>query len=323
MRVGIQCSSYGQRCGISTYSTRLNNALNKAGVKSHIFIEKPHDDVDIICYQYEPGILHPQVLYAFTRKYIEQLAIVTAHHTRGLGQLYPVLDGVVFHDESQILREEGEPWEGGYRIIPHPALVFPRKDKKKLRKKYGLPEDKLIIGTAGFIAGTGKRLPLILVPLLRYLEDDMYLYFITSMWKAGDLGRYTQIMQVVKRHDKTDSFRIDTEFVDDETLNEKMQACDLLFAWNITGPNDRGSQSGIASDMYGSYTKLIVKDSPHYSFIKRQEGVLVGPQDPVDFAKAVIEAAKKEDLDDVPDPTWLSWDNQVKNYVDFFEELYE
>jgi len=321
MKVGIQCSSYGQRCGISTYAIRLNNALNKVGVQSHIFIENPHEDVDVISYQYEPGILHPQILYSYTRKFIEQLAVVTAHHTRGLAPLYPALDGVVFHDESQIIKEEGEPWEGGYRIIPHPALVFPKKDKAQLRKKYGLPEDKLIIGTAGFIAGTGKQLPLILVPLLKYLEDDMYLYFITSMWKAGDLGRYTQIMRLVKKYGAEDSFRIDTEFVEDESLNEKMQACDLLFAWNITGPNDRGSQSGIAADMYGSYTKLIVKDSPHYSFIKRQEGVLVGPPDPIDFAKAVIRAAKQEDLDDVPDPTWLSWDNQVKNYVDFFEEL--
>jgi len=320
MRVGIQCSSYGQRCGISTYSIRLNNALNKAGVQSHIFIEKPHEEVDVISYQYEPGILHPTILHAYVRKYIEEIAVVTAHHTRGLEGLYPILDGVVFHDKSQML---GDVWEGCYRIIPHPALVYPKKDKTQLRRKYGLPEDKLIIGTAGFIAGTGKRLPLILVPLLKYLEDDMYLYFITSMWKAGDLGRYTQIMQLVRKYEKEDSFRIDTDFVEDEVLNEKMQACDLLFAWNITGPNDRGSQSGIAADMYGSYTKLIVKDSPHYNFIKQQEGVLVGPPDPIEFAQAVIKAARTTDLDDVPDPTWLSWDNQVKEYIAFFEELLE
>lgn len=320
MKVGIQCSSYGQRCGISTYAERLEKALKNAGVEAHIFINAPHEQVDVISYQYEPGILHPNKLYDFARKYIDELAVVTAHHSRGLDSVYAILDGVVFHDKSQITEDV---WQGSYRIIPHPALVFPRKDKYKLRKKYGLPEDKTIIGTAGFITGTGKMLPLVFDNILKYLEDDMFLYSITSMWKGGDLGRYAQIMNTVKKHGKLHQFRIDTEFVDEETLNEKMQACDLLFAWNITGPNDIGSQSGIAADMYGSYTRLIVKDSPHYSFIGKQDKVLVGPQDPNEFAKYVIYVAKNEDLDDVQDPTWLSWDNQVKNYIDFFEELLE
>jgi len=320
MKVGIMCKSYGQRCGISTYSERLNRALNKAGVKSHIFINEPHEDVDIISVQYEPGILHPIVLGNFLTRHKNQKVVVTAHHTRGLGQLFGVIDGIVLHDESQILPTEVPP-KNKYRVIPHPALVFPRLDKKEVKKELGLPTDKIIIGTAGFICGTGKRLPVILSHLLELLEDDMFLYFITSFWKGGDMGRYKQISNLVKMYGKENQFRIDIDFKTEEELNKSMQACDLLFAWNITGPNDKGSQSGIASDMYGSYTKLIVKDSPHYSFIKKQKGVLVGPTDPRAFAEAVIKAAKSENLHDVPDPTWLSWDNQVKKYIEYFEEV--
>ena len=322
MKVGIQCTSYGQRCGISTYSIRLNKYLNQEkDVESFIFVENPKEDIDVLSIQYEPGIIPPHVLNEYIRAYVMPIIVVTAHHTRYLSQFYPILDGVIFHDESQIGNEK--PWEGGYRIIPHPALVYPKKNKKSLREKYGLPDDKLIIGTAGFITGTGKNLPGILQHLIKRIDDDMYLYFITSFWKAGDLGRYTQMKNIVKKYKKEDQVRIDPEFVSDEVLNEKMQACDLLFSWNMTGPNDIGSQSGIASDMYGSYTKLIVKDSPHYNFIKQQDKVLVGRPNPKDFAEDVLKAARDADLNDVPDPTWLSWENQVKYYVDFFKELLE
>jgi len=323
MKIGIQCSSYGQRCGISTYSIRLNKYLNKArkDIESFIFIENPKEEMDVLSIQYEPGIMPPQLLHEFIKSYVMPIIVVTAHHSRYLSRFYPILDGVVFHDVSQIGTEK--PWEGGYTIIPHPAMVYPRKDKKSLRQKYGLPEDKTIIGTAGFITGTGKNLPMILQHLLKKLDDDLYLYFITSFWKAGDLGRYTQMQNLINKYGKEEQVRIDTEFLPDEILNEKMQACDLLFSWNMTGPNDIGSQSGVASDMYGSYTKLIVKDSPHYNFIKQQDKVLVGRPDPKDFVDDIVDAARNADLNDVQDPRWLSWENQVKKYIEFFEELLE
>jgi len=322
MKIGIQCASYGQRCGISTYSIRLNKYLNQVrdDIESFIFLENPKDkDMDVLSIQYEPGMLPPHILNEFIRTYVMPVIVVTAHHTRFLSRFYPVLDGVVFHDESQIGDEK--PWEGGYSIIPHPALVYPKKDKKSLRKKYNLPDDKIIIGTAGFITGTGKNLPAILQHLLKNIDDDMYIYFITSFWKAGDLGRYSQIKHIIKRYGKENQVRIDPHFVPDEVLNEKMQACDLLFSWNMTGPNDKGSQSGIASDMYGSYTKLIVKDSPHYNFIKQQDKVLVGRSKAKDFVDDILDAARNADLNDIQDPRWLSWENQVNKYIEFFEEL--
>lgn len=319
MKIAIQCSSIGQRCGIYTYAKRLSHYLSKLpNVKTLMFAENLREDVDVISVQYEPGIVPPQLLNRFINQYVNPVIVVTAHHINGLQQFFPILEGVVLHSESQIKGLREEPWN--YRVIPHPALVFPKQDKIKLREKYGLPVDKKIVGTAGFITGTGKRLPLIVEKLLPKLNDDEFLYLITSYWKAGDLGREAEIRSVVKRLGKEENFRIDTEFVPEKILNEKMQACDLLFAWNAGG-NSYGSQSGIAADMYGSYTKLIVKDVPHYDFIGSQEGVLKGRPDPDKFTDDVVHALRHEDLDDVPDPTWLSWENQVKNYLEYFEEL--
>ena len=323
LRVGVQCESLGTRCGINTYASRVNRYLNNVdGVKSHMFVERFTEGTpDIINIHYEPGMLPPFKLNRLIQRYNKTPIVVTAHHTLGLQQFYSILDGVILHSKSQILNQP-EPWH--YAIIPHPALVYPKKDKMKLREKFGLPKDKKIIGTMGFICGTGKLLPVTVKNILELLHDDEYLYLITSFWKGGDMGRLAQIKKVVKSLDKEDNFRIDTEFIsNEELLNEKIQSCDLLYSWNNMSKNQIGSQSGSAADMYGSGVKLIVKDCPHFSFIGKQEKVLVGREDPKDFAKDVIKALRTEDLKDTQNPEWLSWEKQILKYVDYFKEIVE
>ena len=322
--VAIQNSELGQRGGINTYSTRLERYLNntkednsgdKVKIKAFQFVNKPRKKLDIINMQYEPGLIQPNKFQYLLNKFQEPL-VVTAHHIGYLENFYPALDGIVLHSEDQV---ENKPWV--YKVIPHPALVYPKKDKIKLRKKFGLPLDKKIIGTAGFITGTGKNLPLTVSEILKRLNDNEFLYLATSFWKGGDFGRKLEIENTVRELGKEKQFKMDTSFSDDETLNEKLQACDLLYAWCAVGPNDIGSQSGIAADMYGSRTKLIVKKSAHYSLISKQDKVLVGRESPDDFADDVINAIRNEDLEDVQNPEWLSWENKVKDYIDFYEDL--
>lgn len=230
---------------------------------------------------------------------------------------------MVLHSKDQIPKGVEEPWD--YTVIPHPALVFPKKDKKKLRKKYGLPEDKIIIGTAGFIVGTGKEIPNVVSNIVPKMNDDEFLYCITSFWKGGDFGHTEKTKKKVKSEGKENQFRMDSDFVPDEILNEKMQCCDLLFAWNTMEHGQHiGSQSGIAADMYGSHTKLIVKDGPHYSYIGSMSGVEIGHSKVEDFVKDVLKTARECDLTDIPNPSHLSWEKQVKDgYVPYFEQFME
>jgi len=316
IKVAIQCSSLGTRCGIATYSERLNKYLNQIkDVESKQFVSKIRNGPDIISIQYEPGLMPPQNLQKLIQKYPQPI-VITAHHMGVLSQFYPLIDGIVIHDKSQLNGLE-EPWS--YKIVPHPALVFPKKDKKKLREKLGLPLDKKIIGTMGFIAGTGKKLPEIVPEILSELKDDEFLYFATSFWKGGDFGYSDKIRKVVKDMGKEGQFRLDTDFVSEETLNEKMQSCDLLFAWNKF--DHPGSNSGIAMDMVGSRTKLIVKDSPHYSFPASLKGVEVGSSDMNKFVKDIFKVLREGDLKNTPDPKPYSWEEQCKLYVEYFKEV--
>jgi hypothetical protein len=324
-KIGIQCGSIGQRCGIATYSERLMNALNNikkdkdgndVDIDAYMFDTKTQKDTDIISIQYEPGLLHPNKLNYIINKNVKYPSVVTVHHVGYLEHFYNQLDGFIFHSETQ---SKKKPYD--YKIIEHPALVFPNKDIEKLRKKYGLPLDKKIIGTAGFIAGTGKELPVTVAMLLKEIKDDEFLYLITSFWKGGDLGKKHDILKQIKNSGKENQVRLDTDFVSEEILNEKMQACDLLWTWCLVGPNDIGSQSGIAADMYGARRKLIVKDSAHYSFIGSQDKVEIGRPMPIDFAKDVFDVLRNKDITDVQNPEWLSWEEKAKDYLSYFQEI--
>ena len=319
MKIGVQCESIGTRCGIYTYASRVNRYLNELDdVESYMFIDKfKHGKMDILNIQYEPGMMPPNRLVHLLQKYETESAILTVHHKGLINQFYPMIDGAILHANNQV---EEKPWS--YKVIPHPALVYKEKDKAKLRKKFNLPKDKKIIGTMGFIYGTGKLLPLTVEHLLKNMKDDEFLYLITSFWKGGDGGRLKDINDVVDKLGKKDNFRIDVDYVaDEEILNEKMQCCDLMYAWNNISNAEPGSQSGSAADMYGARVKLVVKDCPHYSFIGKQEGVVVGREKPEEFVEDVLRVLREEDLDNVPDPTWLSWEEQIKNYVDYFHEV--
>jgi len=316
MKISIQCNELGQRGGIGTYSNRLNDALNKIkGVESKQFVSRIRNGPDLISVQYEPGLMPPQNLQKLIQKYPQPI-VITSHHMGVLPQFYPLVDGIVIHDKSQLIGLD-EPWS--YKVIPHPAIVFPRKDKKKLREKYNIPQDKKVVGTMGFIAGTGKKLPDIVRYLLKELEKDEFLYFATSFWKGGDFGFSDIIRSEVKKLGKEDQFRLDTDFLSEEELNEKMQLCDLLFAWNKL---DRpGSNSGIAMDMMGSRTKLIVRDSPHYSYPASLKGVEAGSRDMDKFARDVFNVLRNKDLSKTPNPDKYSWDNKVKEYLEYFNEI--
>ena len=326
-KIGIQVSSYGDRCGIATYAERLTNALNnvkkdKAGntvsVEAYQFIDKPQKNTDVINIQFEPGVMPPQKLQKLANKNIMPI-VATVHHIGYLPQMWTIVDGYHFHNAEQYEDLPDQPWSK--RVIPHPCMVFKDKKKKDLRKKLGLPNDKKIMGTFGFITGTGKNLPITVMNIIESMKKDEFLYIGTAFWKGGDFGRRKQLEDLIKEHGMENNCKLDTDFVSDEELNERMQACDLLWAWCNVPKKGKGSQSGIVADMYGARRKLIVKDSAHYSFIGQQDKVLVGREEPHMFARDVLNALRNEDLNDVQDPEWLSWDKQVVEYLDYYQEL--
>jgi hypothetical protein len=323
LKIAIQNSELGARGGISTYSRRLTYYINKLKkieyndekylLKAEMFIKEAPKDADIISIQYEPGCTPPDLIkYILSNNKLKTI-VITVHHSRNIKSLYNAVEGFIFHSKDQV---DSYPYD--YKVIPHPALVYPKEDKEELREEFDLPLDKKIIGTAGFITGAGKNLPSTVREIVKRLNDDEFLYLCTSMWKGGDRGRLDEIMTEVKRLGKESQFKIETEFLEPKELNRRLQACDLLYNWCAVGPNEINSQSGMASDMYGSGVKMIVKDCGHYSYIASRNKVLVGRVNPEEFAEDVINALRTADLSDVQNPKHLSWEEKIKDYVKYF-----
>jgi len=130
------------------------------------------------------------------------------------------------------------------------------------------------------------------------------------------------LYKLAKKYDKEEQIRIDSDFIDDKTLNEKMQACDLLWAWNIYPENYTFCTSGIAADMYGARRPLIVKNSGHYYNIAKKENVYRGSPNPEEFADQVLILARKKDELRVPENVEeISWKNMSEKYIDFFNKF--
>lgn len=331
LKIAQQVESMGERCGCNEYASRLNDALNsKSNVESHIFLNKPRKDYDVMAIHYEPGLFgdNPQKLPQLLQTSPLKGKSMIVHHSRQLQDFYSALDGCVLHHVNQLelLTQQGfeTPWM--YDLIPHPALYFERQDKADLRNKYNLPNDKKILGTAGFISGTGKRLPLLVKILLSNLGDDEFLYLTTAFWKSSRLSsdKESTIKQTVEEMGMEDNFRIDTEFVDPKTLNEKMQCCDLLFSWNTSTPETYGSQSGIAMDMMAA-SKTIVKNVPHYAAAKETENVEIGRSHPKKFAEDVLQLLRNDTkLNDLtPREEIVTWDDAADMYIEHFRNIKE
>jgi len=305
--------------GIATFTDRMVNAINDTKkMKARGRIWDISDEADMAVIQYEPGMISPETIISFAKIYTKNPIILMVHHSGGIEKLFDSVDGAIFFSELQIPEE----WKDISTVIEHPALVFKNKSKKSMRKKFKLPKDKTIIGTAGFIYGTNKRLELIAEPLLKNLADNEFLYFITSFWKGGDGGKEQMLYNLAKKYGKEEQIRIDSDFIDDKTLNEKMQACDLLWAWNIYPENYTFCTSGIAADMYGARRPLIVKNSGHYYNIAKKENVYRGSSNPEEFADQVLILARKKDELRVPENVEeISWKNMSEKYIDFFNKF--
>ena len=252
--------------------------------------------------------------------YLQKPTVIEHHNTMFSKMVDGDANGNIFHAPWNIPNG----WMSDFKIIPTPCLVFPNKDKYKLREKYGLPVDAKILGTGGFMFGHWKRWLDLTHTILKKLEDNEFLYLATSPWIEGDGGTVKAIRKLARKLGKQDQLKVEEEFVDDVTLNERFQCCDLLFVWN--GTIERNwifSTSGIGGDLYGARRRLVIQDVPHYKLIAGKKGVVVAPFELEPFVARLLEELRTGNLDETTEPEWLSWDNIVRNFIDYFKEILE
>lgn len=316
MKIGIICPELGLRGGISTFSYRLGRYLKQAGCEVVYGINDIREAVDVKIIEYEPGIYPTVNLKKYLEEHKDEPIILEFHNTVQAKMLAKLAHFSIFHAEHSI----PEDWPGHYKLIPHPALVYPEKDKDILRRKFNLPREKRILGTGGFLHGIWKGWHTVLEPLLRNLDSDEFVYFATSAWIEGDGGVIGMFRHIARKLGKTAQFRVESDFMPDEIVNERYQACDMLFAWNSTPPNYIYSSSGLICDLYGARRHVVVRDIPHHWHLRGLKGVTMAPTEVDDFVDVVLKCFRDEKkLNERPEPEHLSWEVLIKEWIDYAE----
>lgn len=212
MRIGI-ISTYGVKCGISTYVEHLiegflklpgneifvlaednkENSRNEFSSKVEFIrcFHRYEEDEERILKALEevsPDVLHVQHEYSIFRNFemLERIhekfegRTVMTLHTINLEKkfdLHGLADYYVVHNEpsKDYLVENGVP-EGRVRVIHHGTLIAPDMPKDKARRKLNLPLDRKIILSHAFFEKK-KNIDLILQAVAE-LRDEFPLYYV-------------------------------------------------------------------------------------------------------------------------------------------------
>lgn len=153
---------------------------------------------------------------------------------------------------------------------------------------YGLPKDSVIIGSSGFLR-LEREFPKVLSLLLPHAAaNNWFVELATSAWfkSSPELkGIETELDCLAERF--PGCFRYSTTFLEPTELNERLQACDLLWCWTNTPSTSYAS--GSISDQYASGTCLFAVDKKQHYHVLSLPNVVRGPAVLEEFVEGLVE----------------------------------
>lgn len=168
----------------------------------------------------------------------------------------------------------------------------PPEDRAALRARLGLPADRVVLTTLGFLV-RWKRLPETVSALLDRLPPTVFLQVLTPPPFGGSAADEIASMQaVLQRHKARDRVLFSTEFRSEQALLDRVCASDLGFLFH---GQDTGSVSAATKAFVAARTPLVTTGSSHAADLR--EGVVrVGSFDQRAFAQEVARVAQDEQL---------------------------
>jgi len=297
-------SSWGEQCGIAEYSETLLEHLpawcNVARVKWEDIKSLQWSDVDIVHFQYEPGLCatvpFDEIYQGLTSK-----RVITTHfydsRIKGLKA-----DLTIVHNKSNVVIKNH------YHIVQG-CPVYPEKDKQKLRYILGIPSDALVIASFGFIMGW-KHIADMLTGLIPYIALDSRVFLVALHAphpRAEELGR--QVIRAVDGSILLNNLKsrsiVRWEFLSKEEINEYLQASDIGILYAPDG-NSQGS-SATTKEYVAGRCPVVASQINHYDDLSGGMG-FVPPGD--------IKALVYKTLATLTDKKTLGTlhDEQCKNY---------
>lgn len=278
LRVALY-SSKRDRCGISTYTSQIEDALASMGHEvRHWGSQPPHEVAfdemrawrpDIFHVQYEPSIMPPEGVLAGHSDLLRQdgVRVMVTLHTADAGSLR-VARRVTGSVPGCIIAHLSPPGAQDVVVLPMPCTsVGALPARESARRRFGLPEGAFVISTVGFMIPwkDHPRIAECMVPWLRE-RPDVHVQIIASEHFNEGLRAYAetcraQLSEISSRVQGRRIHHVDG-YPSDQEVIERIAASDLGYVWC---PFDTASSSAAGAQFTSARCPLVATDSSHYA----------------------------------------------------------
>lgn len=294
--------SDGQLCGVALFARSLAGALADGGLPGEVRREIPRGlgPSDVLLLHHHPELMSFDQLAA-ARAAARDATVVVFPHERLHEQELALADGIVAPYGDMAPREHEVLVVG--LPVPVPEHLSPRED---LREQFGLPRDRYVIGTSGFLRFEREfdRVAERLLPAA--LDQGWVLFLSISPWHTSSPGAIERLQALARAH--PDTVRVDYGHVSDDELNLRLQACDLLWCW--TRAASRPYASAVATTYYASGTRMVVTSKRQHEHVLHLPNVVSAPIELGGFVDVLMEEAfNAARMRHTPDP--VSWSHVV------------
>jgi hypothetical protein len=307
----------GQACGIAYFARNLHEQLLGTGVTaalSHDLTSASGADVVVIHHHWD--LFADDEINGYC-KFLDVPVVLFGHE--------PGIERFAFAAGFATM-SPGHPPRARQPVFTamHPAWL--REDlvsRSGCRPELGLPPDRLVVGSSGFIRFE-RNFPEIvdqLLPVAR--ERGWFVELLTSPWKEPSPGVVEQL--TMQSREFRDSFRFTTRYLSPDELNLRLQACDLLWSW--TSSPSRAYASGAISDQYASGTRIFACRKRQYEAVLSLPNTVTGAIDLGGFVTGLIAEARQAErhrvVGGVPrhDPSPVSWGAFTASFISFLGQI--
>ena len=310
MRIQHIATTLGQPCGIGLFAEKLTTALKSAGAEVKCDTHLISDGAaDLVLLEHEWAILPTDAVRRFRQQC--QVPIVLIPHTADGSELADCVDGFIVLNDAVL-----SPTDKPVLHLSHPSFAPDQlTNRAKLKRDLGLTDAAVVIGTSGFLM-EHRHFAAAVARLMSSAQENHWLVCVCTSqhptspdWMRMELEAYAEAFPR--------NFIYINRFMPTDELNRYWQACDLLWCWTVL-PSRASYASGVAADMYGSGTRLILADKAQHTPVLSLPNVVRAPADLDGMMQMVSAQARTGDFPR-HDPRPVGWEATAGRILGFLE----
>ena len=298
----------GQPCGVGNFATGLAAELATCGVSVRTQAELAYTGFgDVVLVQHEWSTIDTSALRSFCAS--SPKPVVIFGHTADVSGFDDVAAGYIVMNR-QIAAATNLPC----LIMHHPSYVPAcLEGRAQLRSRFGLPQERVVVGSSGFLL-EARCFNWFADKLLDdAVSRDFFVYLLAPEHRRTPFYLKHALQGLATAYPQ--HFKYEGQFLSRSELNERLQACDLLWCW--TENSGSSYVSGVASDMYGSGTRLVLSNQAQHEFILGLPNVVRAPSNRGAFCNRLFDEISTGQFQrHNPDPVrWNAIADQIAQFL--------